>query len=123
MSIPSARRQDDQPGHDVSNAWLSIFLLPVAFGFSFLIGEGLIGLLGYPVGGDSSAPLWAILLATIPALLVFCVPAVVSTWFAGRAAIHGDRRGWVPAFLLGIIAVAFIAMNILAGLGFEANIN
>ena len=58
----------------------------------------------------------------IPALLVFCVPAVVSAWFARRAASRGDRRGWVPAVLLGIIALAFIAMNVLAGLGFEADL-
>ena len=68
--------------------------------------------------------LWLIMLglSLIPALLVFCVPAVVSAWFARRAASRGDRRGWVPAVLLGIIALAFIAMNVLAGLGFEANL-
>lgn len=122
MSTTSNRRPVDGRGRDVRYAWLSVLLLPVAFVLAFLIGEGLIGLLGHPVGGEGDTPLWAALAATIPALLVFCVPAMVSAWFARRAAAHGDRRGWVPAVLLGIIALAFIAMNVLAGLGFEARL-
>lgn len=121
MPATASRNPVGRAGHDVRNAWLSVVLLPIAFGLAFLIGEGLIGILGYPVGEqDSQPPLWAILLATVPALLVFCVPALVSTWFARRAAAHGDRRGWVPAILLSLIALAFIAMNVFAGLGFEA---
>ncbi|WP_134773059.1 hypothetical protein [Ornithinimicrobium flavum] len=113
----TTRRPVDHAGHDVRNAWLSVLLLPIAFVLAFLIGEGLIGVLGYPVGDTAGTPpLWAILVATIPALLVFCVPAFVSTWFARRAASHGDRRGWVPAILLAVVALGFIATNLLAGL-------
>ncbi|WP_346008173.1 hypothetical protein [Janibacter terrae] len=122
MATTSTRRPVEA-GRYVRNAWLSVLLLPIAFGLAFLVGEGLIGLLGYPVGdGSSDAPLWAVLVSTIPALLVFCVPAVVSSWFARRGAFLGDRRGWVPAILLIIIALAFIAMNVLAGLGLEASL-
>ncbi|QGU04172.1 hypothetical protein [Corynebacterium comes] len=121
MSTTSIRHRGESAGRDVRYAWLSVLLLPFAFGLAFLVGEGLIGLLGYPVGGaDSNAPLWAILVATIPALLVFYVPAVVSAWFARRAASRGDRRGWLPAVLLGIVSLAFIGLNVLAGLGYEA---
>ncbi|WEV77052.1 hypothetical protein O9K63_10655 [Janibacter cremeus] len=120
MTSTSTRRPAGSAGHDVRNAWLSVLLLPIAFGLAFLIGEGLIGLFGYPVGDTAGeAPLWAILAATIPALLVFCLPALLSSWFARRAASHGDRRGWVPATLLAVVALAFIAMNVLAGLGLE----
>lgn len=121
MTTTTLRPSLDHSGHDVRNAWLSVLLLPVAFGLAFLIGEGLIGLLGYPVGDAAAdAPLWAKLVAVVPALLVFCVPALVSAWFARRAAAHGDRRGWVPATLLSVISVVFIGMNVLAGLGLEA---
>lgn len=123
MTTTSTRRPVDHAGHDVRNAWLSVLLLPLAFGLAFLVGEGLIGLLGYRVGDAAgSAPLWAVLVATIPALLVFCVPAVVAAWFARRAAAHGDRRGWVPAALLAVLALAFIMVNVLAGLGLEATL-
>ena len=123
MTTTSTRRPADTAGHDVRNAWLSVLLLPIAFGGAFLVGEGLIAILGYPVGDTAGeAPLWAILLATVPALLVFCAPAVISSWFARRAAAHGDRRGWVPAGLLIALAVLFIATNVLAGLGLEAGV-
>lgn len=123
MPTTSTRRPADNARRDVRNAWLSVLLLPIAFGLAFLIGEGLISLLGYPVGDTASdVPLWAKLVAVIPALLVFCVPALVSTWFARRAAAHGDRRGWLPAILLAVAAFVFIAMNVLAGLGIEANL-
>lgn len=123
MTTTSTRRPVDHAAHDVRNAWLSVLLLPVAFGLAFLIGEGLISALGYPVGEEGpDAPVWAMLVATVPALLVFCVPAVVSSWFARRAALRGDRRGWVPAGLLIAAAVLFIGLNVAAGLGLEAQL-
>lgn len=124
MTTTSTRRPVEHADHDVRNAWLSVLLLPVAFGLAFLIGEGLISALGYPVGETAvdDPPLWAILVATVPALLVFCVPAAVSSWFARRAALRGDRRGWVPAGLLIAAAVLFIGMNVAAGLGLEARL-
>ncbi|WP_277453252.1 hypothetical protein [Janibacter sp. DB-40] len=71
MTTTSTHPSADRGAHDVRNAWLSVLLLPIAFGLAFLIGEGLIGLFGYPVGDTAGeAPLWAILAATIPALLV-----------------------------------------------------
>lgn len=123
MATTPLRRPADGAGDDVRRAWLSVLLLPIAFGLSFLVGEGLIGLLGYPVGEmTNDPPLWAVLVSTVPALLIFCVPAFVATWFARRAASHGDRRGWVPATGLIIVSLAFIAMNVLAGLGLEAQL-
>lgn len=105
------RRPTGQGDHDVRNAWLSMLLLPVAFFGAFLVGEGLIGLLGYPVGGEQP-PLWAGALATVPALVVFALPAGLSSWFAARAnRRHRDRRGWVPAGILIALAVVFTVLN------------
>lgn len=97
--------------HDVRNAWLSMLLLPVVFLGAFLVGEGLIGLLGYPVGGERP-PMWAGVLATVPALVVFALPAVLASWFAARASRRRrDRRGWVPAGILIALAVGFAVLN------------
>ncbi|WP_156875873.1 hypothetical protein [Ornithinimicrobium pekingense] len=105
------RRPTNQGDHDVRNAWLSMLLLPVVFFGAFLVGEGLIGLLGYPVG-DARPPLWAGVLATVPALAVFALPAVLSSWFAARASRRRrDRRGWVPAGILVALAVGFTVLN------------
>lgn len=95
---------------DVRRAWLACLLLPLAFAAAFGIGEGLATLLGYPTGAGTPPPT-TLLFATAPALLVFCIPAGVSAYFARRAAAHGDRRGWLPAGLLIAISVLFIALN------------
>ncbi|MFK5632991.1 MULTISPECIES: hypothetical protein [unclassified Ornithinimicrobium] len=116
MSTTTTRRpvREDSDHHDVRNAWLSMLLLPVAFVGAFVVGEGLASLLGHPVGGAERAPLWSILVASVPALLVFFVPAAVSAWFARRAAARGDRRGWLPAGILTAVAVAFVGINVAA---------
>ncbi|HSP60648.1 MAG TPA: hypothetical protein VLO09_06270 [Ornithinimicrobium sp.] len=111
--------REDRAHHDVRNAWLSLLLLPVAFVLAFVVGEGLASLLGHPVGGAVEPPTWVILVSSVPALLVFFLPAVVSAWFARRAARHGDRRGWVPAGILTLVAVGFVALNLAAYFGFE----
>ncbi|MGD8199842.1 hypothetical protein ACQE98_04180 [Ornithinimicrobium sp. W1679] len=110
---------EDRVHHDVRNAWLSMLLLPVAFVLAFVVGEGLASLLGHPVGGSVEPPPWAVLVSSVPALLVFFLPAVVSAWFARRAARHGDRRGWVPAGILTLVAVGFVALNLAAYFGSE----
>lgn len=116
MTPISPRSPDRPPGSsDVRSAWLSVLLLPVAVVLSFLVGEGLIDALGYPVGGEEP-PLWAVLVATVPALAMMWVPAAVSGWFATRAARAGDRRGWVPAIGLALVALFFLGLNVVAGL-------
>lgn len=97
---------------DVRRAWYSMLLVPVAFVLAFLIGEGLISLLGYDL--ETTPPLWAILTATTPAFLVVLVPPAVSSWFARRAAAGGRRDGWVPAGLLIAFSVGFVLLNFLA---------
>ena len=111
--------REDTGHHDVRNAWLSMLLLPVAFVLAFMVGEGLASLLGRPVGGTVEPPLWAILASSVPALLVFFLPAVVSAWFARRADRQGDRRGWVPAGILTLVAVGFVGLNLAAYFGAE----
>lgn len=97
---------------DVRRAWYSMLLAPVAFLLAFFIGEGLVSLLGYEL--DPRPPLWAILTAGIPAMLVMVVPPVVSARFARRAAALGRRDGWIPAGLLIALSTVFVLINLLA---------
>lgn len=96
---------------DVRKAWLSMVLVPFAFIGAFLVGEGLITLLGYPGGDVTVPPFWAVALASIPAMVLFAVPAVTATFFARRAAAAGDSRGWVPAWVLIAVTGGFVVLN------------
>lgn len=99
----------------VTKAWLSLLLLPVALALAFLVGEGLVSLLGYEVGAGG-APWWVAVVATVPALLVFWVPGVLATHFARAARARGDRRGLFPAGIALAVCTAFTLMNLLAPL-------
>lgn len=92
-------------------AWWSLLGFVPSFALAFLIGEGLISALGYPVGGDEQAPWWAALLASAPALIVFVLPAVFAVHFGRRAMKLGDDRGRLPMILAIVVAAAFLLLN------------
>lgn len=94
-------------------AWLSLLLFPVSLLGAFLVGEGLVDLLGYPSGGAESPPLWAVLVAAPPALLVFVVPGVLAVRFGRTAVRLGRPDGRVPAIIGAVIALGFVAQNVL----------
>lgn len=97
-------------------AWLSLLGFVPSFALAFLIGEGLISLLGYPVGGAEQAPWWAALIATTPALIVFVLPAVAAVHFGRRAMRHGDDRARIPLLLAVIVAAGFVLLNAMSAL-------
>lgn len=99
------------PAGPLTRAWTSLLLFPVAFAGAFLVGEGLVALMGYPVGAAEGPPWWIGALATLPAIALFWVPAVLSTRYARRASRAGDLRGWVPAVLALACALAFTVLN------------
>lgn len=109
-SVPATPSPADPARADVLRAWLCLLLLPVAFFGAFVVGEGIIGLLGYPVGGDQPPYLLG-MVATIPALVVFAIPALVATHYARRAARAGTRTGWIPAGILLALTLAFVVLN------------
>ncbi|MCE1174987.1 MAG: hypothetical protein LWW77_10325 [Propionibacteriales bacterium] len=102
----------------VVGAWLSSLGLIPAFFAAFLVGEGLISLLGYEVGGSVRPPLPAALLATVPALLVFALPLWPVVHFARRALAGGARSVLIPVILTAVAVLAFTLMN-LVPLGFN----
>lgn len=106
------------PGPDASRstrgAWWSLLGFVPSFALAFAVGEGLVAAFGYPVG--EPAPWWVAVTATVPALVVFALPAVAAVLLARRAARLGDRRGRVPAALAVAVASGFVLLNGLAAL-------
>ena len=100
---------------DVRRAWWSLASYPVAFVLAFVVGEGLASVFGHPAGESGDVPVWVMLAAGGPALLVFVVPAVLATLFARRAARDGDPRGRVPMWIAVGLAGAFVLLNVVQG--------
>jgi hypothetical protein len=97
---------------DLRRAWLSLALLPVAFLAAFGIGEGLASLLGHDPGDAGPPPVWAVLLATVPALAVFSVPGVLAWHFGGRAVAAGHPAGRAPQLVGLVLTVGFVGLNL-----------
>lgn len=92
-------------------AWWSIAGFAPSFVLAFLIGEGLIAALGYPSGGATQAPWWAVVVAGVPALAVFVLPAVVAVRLGRRALAQGDPNGWPPVIVALAIAGSILLLN------------
>jgi hypothetical protein len=92
-------------------AWWSLLGFVPSFVLAFLVGEGLISALGYPTGGAEQPPWWAALAATLPALAVFAVPAVVVVHFGRRAVRLGDTRARVPMIVASVVTAVFVLLN------------
>ena len=104
----------ENPARDVRRAWWSLALFPVTFVASFVVGEGLATLLGYE-SGSSEAPAWYVPAVVAPvALLVFALPALLSTWFGLRAHRAGHQGGLVPVIVAWGLAGGFALLNLLA---------
>lgn len=97
-------------------AWWSLVGFVPSFVLAFVIGEGLISALGYPSGGDEQAPWWAALIAVVPALVVFVLPAVFAIHFGRRAVALGEAGGRAPMIVAVVLAAGFVFMNGLSGL-------
>ena len=99
---------------DARLAWLSLLLYPLSFAAAFLVGEGLAAAMGYPSGGAENPPWLVVLLAGVPALVVFVVPGLLSLKFGRRAAREGAESAMVPAVIGILVALAFVGLNLLA---------
>jgi hypothetical protein len=86
-----------------------------SFALAFLVGEDLISALGHPSGG-TPAPLWAMLTASVPALVVFALPAALAVHVGGRAIHAGDDRARTPVIVAVVVAAGFIVLNAVSAL-------
>jgi hypothetical protein len=92
-------------------AWWSLALYPVTFVAAFVIGEGLLSVL---TEDAADAAAWQVLVAAVPALLVFVVPGILAL-VHGRTAIKlGRSDGKAPAIVGAVLGLGFIALNLVS---------
>ena len=113
-SVPVGSRAggDSRDDGDVRLAWASLAGLPVAVILAFVIGEGVASWAGVTDGATAS-PGTAGLVLTLAAMLL-AAPTALAWRFARRAMARGDRRGRLPALITTVLAVGFVAMNLLS---------
>lgn len=92
-------------------AWWSLALYPLSFGVALALGEGILALL---TDDPEAAPLWQVVLAATPALLVLVLPGVLAVVLGRRAMRLGRRAGRVPAVVGGAVGVGVVLLNVVA---------
>ena len=103
----------DSANRAYRRAWWSLALYPVTFVAAFVIGEGLYSML---TGDQGNAVWWQILVAGLPALLVFVIPGILAVTQGRKAVRLGRRDGTRPAFVGAAIAIGFVVLNLASGL-------
>lgn len=95
-------------------AWWSLLLFLASGAAAIAVGEGLASAYGYSSFEQDHAPGWLALAVGYPALLVFAIPALVTTHYAGRARRRGVGVAMIPLVVAWGIPVVFAAQNLLA---------
>jgi uncharacterized membrane protein len=99
---PSAAARDDR---NVRRAWATLALLPVALVVSVFLAPTL----GIEEQARAAFGDFVIVLLVLAA--VFAVPVLLVWRFENLARRHGDNRARVPAVIVSVVAVAFLAIN------------
>lgn len=113
MSSVPARAIADSAARSLRVAWIGAVLVVPAIVLAVFVGDGLLTLQGYESGSEERVPLGPVLLAAIPATLIVLLPASVAVWFGLRARRGGNRRGWLPALVGGVVGIGFLTTNVL----------
>jgi hypothetical protein len=110
----SDMKNDPKGSHrDLRNAWIAVALIPVAFAAAIMLGEVVIGALGYPAGGKTP-PAGLRAAVGIPATLLLVAPGVIAGIYGLRARRAGEPRGLVPG-VIGIAAAAILLLQSILG--------
>lgn len=106
--VGGSRAHSDEADSVYRRAWWSLALFPVSFVAAFVIGEGLISMLTDDV---DDAALWEMLVAAVPAMVVFAVPGVLAVVLGRKAMRLGRPEGRWPAIVGAVIGVGFVLQN------------
>jgi hypothetical protein len=104
------------PHRDLRKAWIAVALIPVALVVAMVLGEVVIGALGYPSGGETP-PVGLRAAVGIPATLLLVAPGVIGGLYGLRARRAGEPRGLVPGVIGIAVAGIFLLQSILGFIG------
>ena len=107
---PSATHGRRGASADLTRAWVAAASIPVAFVLAFALGEGLYAMLGYQPE-DANEPLWVLLVAGVPAVLLFLVPCAAAVWYGNRARAQGRRSGLLPLVIGAVLGAWMLVIN------------
>lgn len=94
-------------------AWWSLLLFLPSLAAAIGLQELLVDAYGYGDQPKETAPTWVALAAGYPALVVFALPALVTTHFGGLAARHGIRGAIVPICVAWTLPVIYLIQLLL----------
>ncbi|HET6967900.1 MAG TPA: hypothetical protein VFI44_06465, partial [Ornithinibacter sp.] len=109
---PSHAQPHARDQHDVRLAWACLVAAPFVTVLAFVAGEVLAAALGHD--GVGAAPWWMALTVLLVAGALLAVPTLLAVRFARRARAAGDDRARVPAVILVVGTLAFVAVNLVS---------
>ncbi|GAA4729541.1 hypothetical protein GCM10025782_30640 [Pedococcus ginsenosidimutans] len=110
---PTGAHRNSTRHHDLTMAWVAVASIPVAFVVAFAVGEGLYALLGYKPE-DATEPLWVMLVAAVPAIVLFLVPCVAAVWYGNRARAQGRHVALLPMVIGAVLGAWMVIINIVS---------
>lgn len=99
---------------DYHLAWWSLLLFVISLAAAVIVSEIIANAYGYSGIEDDRAPEWLVWAAGYPALLIFIIPAFVTTHYARRAMRDGRREALVPLVVAWGLCAVFALQNVLA---------
>jgi hypothetical protein len=110
---PVAAERDRAESAPLRRAWFAVLLIPVAFVLAFAVGEGIYAWLGDQPEA-ATEPLWVVLVAGVPAIVLFLLPCAAASWYGNRARQEGHRVGWVPLVIGAVLGVWMMILNVVS---------
>lgn len=94
-------------------AWWSLLLFLPSLAAAIGVEKALISAYGWTDVSKDSAPTWVALAAGYPALVVFTLPALVTTHFGGLAVRHGIRGAVLPICIAWVLPLVYLVQILL----------
>ena len=95
-------------------AWWSLLLFVPSLAAAIAVEKALTDAYGWGDVSKDAAPTWLALAAGYPALIVFALPALVTTHFGGLATRQGVRGAVVPVCVAWALPVIYLIQLLLA---------